>query len=154
MHFCKKCGHRLDNSTTYPKNEELSDNKSMNDEEATIYIPVDESQGYSYKVNPDDAASKAYENNTGMNYNHTYTTEEELPEKFKPIGVWAYFGWTLLFLCVPFGWIVAIVFAVGSTENVNLKNFSKAICLFLLVTVAIIFLFFIFTSCTAGMLML
>ncbi len=46
--------------------------------------------------------------------------------KYKPISMWGYFGYQLLF-CIPcVGFIFLIVFALGGTSNVNLKNFARS----------------------------
>ena len=40
-------------------------------------------------------------------------TVEDLPVEYRPIGMWGYFGYSLLF-AIPFvGWIIALVFAFG-----------------------------------------
>lgn len=60
--------------------------------------------------------------------------ESMLPDKYKPIGMWGYFGWTLLF-GIPFiGTLVAFIFSCGAVENVNLKNFARSFfcCIILL----------------------
>lgn len=53
-------------------------------------------------------------------------TEDQLPEKFKPMGAWSYFGHQLLFSIPVVGLILLIVFAVGGTENINKRNFARS----------------------------
>lgn len=49
-----------------------------------------------------------------------------IPPEYQPISMWGYFGYQLLF-CIPcIGFIILIVFALGGTKNVNLKNFSRS----------------------------
>lgn len=79
-------------------------------------------------------------------------TEEQLPAKYRPIGAWAYFGWTLLFNLPIAGWIIALVFAVGKTENVNLKNFARSMFCFVVIVAVFLFLIMGTAGCTAGML--
>ena len=52
--------------------------------------------------------------------------EAALPEEYRPISMWGYIGYSLLFGIPLVGFILAIVYAFGGTQNVNLKNYSKA----------------------------
>ncbi len=47
------------------------------------------------------------------------------PEEYRPIGMWGYFGYNILFAIPIVGLILTIVFAV-SARNVNLKNYARA----------------------------
>lgn len=69
------------------------------------------------------------QNFTSSNQQPTYPiqlTKEDLPRQFKPLGAWAYFGYSLLFAIPLIGLIFAIVFACGGTENINLRNFARS----------------------------
>ena len=46
-----------------------------------------------------------------------------IPEEYKPISLWGYFGYELLFSIPCVGFIVLLVMAFGS-KNVNVKNFK------------------------------
>ena len=71
-------------------------------------------------------------------------TVEDLPVEYRPIGMWGYFGYSLLF-AIPFvGWIIALVFAFGVNPNINLKNFARAY--FCSLIVACVFLFLVSVS--------
>ena len=49
-----------------------------------------------------------------------------IPEEYKPISPWGYFGYNLLF-CIPLvGFILLIVFSCGGTRNINLKNYARS----------------------------
>ena len=52
--------------------------------------------------------------------------QEQLPPAFKPLGAWAYFGYSLLFAIPLVGFIVLLVMALGGTENVNLRNYARS----------------------------
>ena len=57
----------------------------------------------------------------------------QIPKEYKPISAWGYFGYELLFGIPLIGFIFLLVFALGGTENVNLKNFSRSyFCAFLI----------------------
>ncbi len=45
---------------------------------------------------------------------------------YTPLGAWAYFLYSLLFALPLIGWIFAIVFAVGGTNRINLRNFARS----------------------------
>lgn len=83
---------------------------------------------------------------------YPHMTEEQLPAKFKPLGAWAYFGWTFIFSIPLIGIIVALIKAFGNTENVNLRNYARS--MFCYICIMAIFLGIIFgtTGCLAAML--
>lgn len=56
-----------------------------------------------------------------------------IPEEYKPISAWGYFGYNLLFGIPLVGFIFLCVFALGGTNNINLKNYSRSFfCAFLI----------------------
>lgn len=68
------------------------------------------------------------------------TSIDDLPAEYRPIGMWGYFGYNLLF-AIPFvGWIIALAFAVGVTSNVNLKNYARAYFCGLIVAIVLLLL--------------
>ena len=52
--------------------------------------------------------------------------QPQIPAEYKPIGAWAFFGWQLLFNLPIVGTIMILVFALGGTANINLKNFARS----------------------------
>ncbi len=58
---------------------------------------------------------------------------ENIPEDYRPISMWGYFGYELLFSIPCIGFILLIVFSVGGTKNVNLRNFARSYFCFLIV---------------------
>lgn len=67
--------------------------------------------------------------------NNTTNTQPNIPDEYKPISMWGYFGYELLFAIPCVGWICLIVFALGGTSNVNLKNFARSYFCFLILAV-------------------
>ena len=66
-------------------------------------------------------------------------TEDQLPERFRPLGAWAYFGWTLLFSIPIAGLIVAIVLAVKKDGNINLRNFARSMfCVYVIIGILLL----------------
>ena len=51
--------------------------------------------------------------------------QNSIPEEYRPISMWGYFGYELLFSIPVIGFICLIVFALGS-KNVNKKNFARS----------------------------
>ena len=63
---------------------------------------------------------------------------KDLPEKYKPLSAWAYFGYTLLFTVVqPIGLIFLIIFAC-SNSNINRRSFARSFFCGLIVILAIV----------------
>ncbi len=73
--------------------------------------------------------------------------------EYKPISAWGYVGYQLLF-CLPLiGIIFLLVFALGGTKNINLKNYARSFfCWLLIFTVisVIVGLIFIVLMVLAG----
>ena len=68
-----------------------------------------------------------------------------IPEEYKPISMWGYFGYQLLFGIPCIGFIVLLVFAFGGTKNINLKNFARSyFCVLIIVAVLVAILVAIF----------
>jgi len=56
-------------------------------------------------------------------------TVAQLPYDLKPLGAWAFFGYGLLFLIPLVGLVLALVFALGGTSRVCLKNYARGVLL-------------------------
>lgn len=56
-----------------------------------------------------------------------------IPEQYKPISAWGYFGYQLLFSIPLVGFIMLLVFSFGGSHNINLKNYARSYwCAFLI----------------------
>ena len=66
--------------------------------------------------------------------------DENIPEEYKPISMWGYFGYEILFSIPCIGVILLLVFAFGGTRNKNLKNFARSYFCFLILLAIIILL--------------
>jgi len=61
-----------------------------------------------------------------------------IPNEYKPISPLGYVGYQLLF-SIPFiGFIFLIVYAVGGTNNINVKNFARSY--FVIMLIAFVFI--------------
>ena len=68
----------------------------------------------------------------------TYTTKTvNIPEEYKPISMWGYFGYELLFSIPCVGFILLLVFAFGGTKNVNLRNFARSYFCYMIIGLGI-----------------
>ena len=56
-----------------------------------------------------------------------------IPEKYRPISMWGYFGLEILFSIPVVGFIILIIFALGGTKNVNKKNFARSYFCFVII---------------------
>lgn len=62
-------------------------------------------------------------------------SENNIPAEYKPISMWGYFGYEILFSIPLIGFICLIIFAFAS-NNKNVKNFARSyFCMLILVIV-------------------
>ena len=52
--------------------------------------------------------------------------DKDISKEYKPISMWGYFGYQILFNIPIIGWIILIVFALGGTNNINVRNYARA----------------------------
>lgn len=52
-------------------------------------------------------------------------TEDDLPEQYRPLSPWSYFGLSILFTIPIVGFIFLIVFSCKSS-NINRRNFARS----------------------------
>lgn len=149
--FCRKCGCNLQEAA---KNSEAAgksgaENFAGNNarEEATAFADSDASANgagtedwresvasYAQAQTQNNAPGGSFAAPNGM-----IMTEDQLPERFRPLGAWAYFGWTLLFSIPIAGLIVAIVLAVKKDGNINLRNFARSMfCVYVIVGILLL----------------
>jgi len=60
-----------------------------------------------------------------------------VPEEYRPITMWGYFGYQLLFSIPVVGFILLLVFSFGGTRNINLRNFARSYFCIMLITVVL-----------------
>ena len=111
MSFCKDCGAPLKKSV---KKVPVSDR-----EYADNSIPAP-----NYAPTP--------------NYVPVQPNYNTIPEEYKPISMWGYFGYELLFAIPLVGFILLLVFSFGGTQNKNLKNFARSYFCFLIILVILV----------------
>lgn len=60
-----------------------------------------------------------------------------VPEQYRPISMWGYFGYQILFSIPVVGFIFLVVFALGGTKNVNKRNFARSYFCYLIILIII-----------------
>ena len=83
-------------------------------------------------------------------YNAAYGPES-LPEEYRPISMWGYFGYELLFAIPLVGFILLLVFSFGGTRNVNLRNFARSYFCALLVGLILSVIMFTILASTGSL---
>lgn len=145
--FCKKCGSENPDGAKFCRKcgASLAAGESSGTQGQQNYGGTSGTQGQQNYGGT--SGTQSQQNYSGQQTPPPYTppyqhkmTIDDLPQEYRPIGMWGYFGYSLLFN-IPFaGWIIALVFAFGVTSNVNLKNYARGYFCGLIVVLALLFL--------------
>lgn len=73
-----------------------------------------------------------------------------IPDEYKPISMWGYFGYQILFGIPCVGFILLLVFSFGGTKNVNLKNFARSYFCIMIIVIAVAVLLFLLGAGRGG----
>ena len=72
---------------------------------------------------------------------------DELPEEYKPLSMWQYFLYQILFSIPIIGFIFLILIAFGVGKNINLRNFARSyFCSLIIIIILIVIVFFLMQS--------
>ncbi len=81
----------------------------------------------------------------GQQYYGQPMNQPVIPEAYKPISAWGYFGYEILFSIPLIGFIFLLIYALGGTSNINLKNFARSyFCALVLMVIIFVIMFIIF----------
>lgn len=155
--FCKYCGSKLNLKRTCPACGNIAGENAKFCKKCGTKLLNDSYKNAAPNTGAGQSQQHLHQHTAAYNTYNSYRaanngfSENDLPVQYRPLSAWAYFGWSMLFTCVPFGWIVAIVFAVGKTDNINLRNFARSMFCFLVVIGIILLLFIGGMGCTVGM---
>ncbi len=69
---------------------------------------------------------------------------KNIPSEYKPISMWGYFGYELLFSIPGIGIIFLIIFSLGGTRNINLRNFARSYFCFFIIVLFLLVIFVVF----------
>lgn len=65
-----------------------------------------------------------------------------IPEEYRPISMWGYFGYELLFSIPCIGFVLLLVFAFGGTQNKNVRNFARSyFCYYIIIMIVLLVIF-------------
>lgn len=82
-----------------------------------------------------------YQQNNSYNQSNQGNTQEfKIPEKYRPISAWGYFGYNLLFALPLAGLILLIVFSFDNS-NINRRNYARSFFCALLIIAIIVAIF-------------
>lgn len=117
-----------------PQNPQQQFNQGMN-----MPPPPPQAPNYSYQYyQPQQPQQQPYAR--AMNIEQPV----KLPEKYKPLGAWAYFGYSLLF-CIPIVGLILLIVYSFSDKNINRRNFARsywvAILIALIVSIVLSIIF-------------
>ena len=135
--FCAKCGKELSDDVkvcSKCKTPVLDDKVTLND--VTDFIGGGTAN-----------TGRTVESNVTMNTNQGMAQMSGIPIKgynpyldYTPIGMWGYFLYNILFNLPVVGWVLIILFSLGITKNVNLRNFARSwFCIYILMIIVIVF---------------
>lgn len=65
---------------------------------------------------------------------------ETISEEYRPITMWGYFGYEILFSIPLVGFILILVFSFGGTHNKNLRNFARSYFCYGIVMIIVVIL--------------
>lgn len=137
--FCRECGTPVQKETSERAENSQPEYRQTQGEQNTQQNPPQYSQP---QVQP-----MAYGvANQGYNNNYNIPIKNYDPSKdYTPIGMWGYFGYQILFAIPIIGFIMILVFALGGTKNINLRNYARSSFCLLIILVVVLLLIFIFS---------
>ena len=103
--FCPQCGQPMPENASYT-NPPYEDPSQGNGDSYTGSAPQ-----------PDPYAARYYA--------PAGPYSVQIPPEYKPLSMWGYFGYQILFAIPLIGFILLLVFALGGTRNINLRNFAR-----------------------------
>ncbi|MBQ9833565.1 MAG: zinc ribbon domain-containing protein [Clostridia bacterium] len=129
MSICPKCGGQTPSDRPFCQNCGYALSFSAQSQNSAVTVPVTTSHQSTHDAN-------------------TFV-ESMLPEKFKPLSGWSYFGYYLLFSLPAVGFILLIIFSLDNNGNINRRNFARGLLISYIIAAVIIFIMFILLMLTA-----
>ena len=143
--FCENCGFQLDKEEDFTKNintdfvksqvEEI--NTQGNQPEAPQMENAQPQQAAPQMENVQQQAAPQMGWAQPQQPQVMFFNESMLPDEYKPISMWGYFGYDILFAIPCIGIILLLVFAFGGTQNKNLRNYARSFFCFYIVMAVI-----------------
>ncbi|MBE5921321.1 MAG: zinc-ribbon domain-containing protein [Lachnospiraceae bacterium] len=129
---CNNCGHEISESTVFCAGcgMKVADANPVQEAapESTPQPAQETSTQQAYTTPQYNQQTYTAPQYTAPQYNpyQNYNAAPVIPDEYKPISMWGYFGYQLLFAIPCIGLILLIVFSVGGTKNINLRNFARS----------------------------
>lgn len=150
MKFCQNCGAGAEDNEKFCK----ACGSKLPEENAANFTYQDAGNSFNnqqmggnfsgQQAGPIPSGSTIYVASPVMN-------PSDIPEEYKPISMWGYFGYEILFSIPLVGFILLCIFAFGGTKNKNVKNFARSyFCFFIVVVIAIVVFWGAFAGGVAG----
>ena len=154
--FCGNCGKKLSDTASFCPEcgtpVESEQNKTQSVVEAPIVESVPESTPESESMvepKPEPTVTEAPTPEPSLAPNSasgaSTSNQMNIPIRnydprwdYTPLGAWTYFLYSLLFSLPLAGWIIALVFAVGGTNRINLRNYARSYFCMLLISVIVV----------------
>lgn len=140
--FCEKCGMRVEEDAKFCPHCGTSleaENINKNDVK-TFQQQEQETQQTSYQQQQYQHTNQSYYQNAqpvGQNYGAIGSDGKD----YTPISMWGYFGYNILFWIPFIGFILVLVFALGGTRNINLRNYARSqFCSLILAVILFLFI--------------
>lgn len=138
------------------------DQNNVNENTTTQSVPINQMPDAQQPVQPEPQVEQTQpiQQQTEQPINQTQpinvqpqyiaVSNDSISEEYKPISMWGYFGYELLFAIPLVGFILLLVFSFGGTRNINLRNFARSyFCGFLIALILGLFIF-LFIALFAG----
>ena len=164
--FCRICGAKIQDvyaDADFHEENAVDDcTESIQNMDDTVVLHENSSNivinPENFNNNSNEAKQINYNNSDDIaegrhfSYQQNYRYDEvPFTDRVKPLTMYQYLGWILVYFWVPFGFIGALIHAFGNTRNENLKNFARGYLLFLLITIIIsIFIYVVLIGVVIG----
>ena len=141
--FCIYCGSPMHKQDSAGQNFQTPP-----DNNSTSWQQNDYRQQNSYQqTRQQDSYQQDFRQANGYSQASYSTGTPDVPPEYRPISMWGYFGYEILFSIPCVGLILLLIFSFGGTQNINLRNFARSY--FCLLIIAVI-LFLILAGITGG----
>ena len=146
--FCAYCGARVvDRNSIYSKKSDTEIEQQYNHLYGTHFR--DNINDYKAKVDQDETTEDEMTEDemtedemTEDEMTEDEMTEDDIPDQYRPLGAWTYFGLNVLFSIPIIGFIFLLICSF-SDQNINRRNFARSYwCIYVIYAI----LFFLYAS--------
>lgn len=129
---CKNCGEPLNDGDLFCTN---CGAKQEQEPQPVVYNAVPAAEGNGHAGNGGAEQSGSFDGKPSEGGN------SGVPEAYKPISMWGYLGYQLLFSIPCVGFILLLFFSFGGTKNINVRNFARSFLCYMLLIFVLIMIF-------------